>query len=326
MPLLLLSAGILLLLLGGACLVRGASGVALRLKVPPLMIGLTVVAFGTSTPELVVNISGALSGQTDLAFGNAVGSNLANFGLVLGVSALIAPIYLSGQVVRREVPFLLLVTAILLVMASDRSLSGSASLLDRGDALMLFLLFSIFVFFIVRDIAARPDDPVFVESPALPLAANDTKPRLAWHLLLIFAGIASLVAGGEMTISQGGALAMAWGVPAVVIGTFVIAIGTSLPELITSAVAAYRQETDLALGNIVGSNLFNTLIVLPAAAVIAPVAVPTGGVTDLLVGFAFVLVLIPLFLYSNARLGRLAGGALVSLYGVYMAYRFLAFS
>lgn len=326
MPLLLLSAGILLLLLGGACLVRGASGVALRLKVPPLMIGLTVVAFGTSTPELVVNISGALSGQTDLAFGNAVGSNLANFGLVLGVSALIAPIYLSGQVVRREVPFLLLVTAILLVMASDRSLSGSASLLDRGDALMLFLLFSIFVFFIVRDIAARPDDPVFVEPPALPLAANDTTPRLAWHLLLIVAGIASLVAGGELTISQGWALAMAWGVPAVVIGTFVIAIGTSLPELITSAVAAYRRETDLALGNIVGSNLFNTLIVLPAAAVIAPVAVPTGGVTDLLVGFAFVLVLIPLFLYSNARLGRPAGGALVSLYGVYMAYRFLAFS
>ena len=143
-----------------------------------MIVGLTVVAFGTSMPELVVNITGALRGETDLAFGNAVGSNLANFGLVLGAAAVFSPIYLQGQVVRREVPFLLLVTAILMVMAADDSLSGTMPLLDRGDAIILLLCFTIFLYFIVRDIMTSTDDPVLKEAELFPNPAGAHQPHL----------------------------------------------------------------------------------------------------------------------------------------------------
>ena len=139
MAFLLLAVGVTLLLIGGTLLVRGASGIAAHFNVPSMIIGLSVVAFGTSSPELIINITGAMSGETDLAFGNAVGSNLANFGLVLGAAAVLSPIYLQGQIVRREVPFLLLITAILMVMAADDSLANVAPMLVRGDAIILLL-------------------------------------------------------------------------------------------------------------------------------------------------------------------------------------------
>ena len=167
-----------MLLLGGTSLVRGASQIALSLNISPIIVGLTVVAFGTSTPELVVNITGALKGQTDLAFGNAVGSNLANFGLVLGVAALMSPIYLQGQVVRREVPFLLLVTAILMVMAWDEPLNGQTAMLDRADAIILFLLFTIFIYFITRDIAVESSDPLTKEVTAFSSTQQGTKAKV----------------------------------------------------------------------------------------------------------------------------------------------------
>jgi cation:H+ antiporter len=311
-----------MLLVGGTLLVRGASGIARQFNVPTMIIGLTVVAFGTSTPELVVNITGALRGETDIAFGNAVGSNLANFGLVLGMAALLSPIYLQGQVVRREVPFLLLVTAILLVMAWDEPLSGTTPLLDRGDAIILFLLFTVFVYIMVRDIIREKGDPVLREAEHFPVAAKRT--NLTLNITLVLAGMVLLVYGGSMTIEQGAEIAALLNVPEVVVGTFVVAVGTSLPELATSAIAAYKKETDLALGNIVGSNIFNSLVVLPAAGIIQPIPIPSGGDLDLAVGFGFVLVVIPLFVFSGARLGRRAGAALVISYFAYMAYRFMA--
>jgi len=320
MPYLLLASGVVLLLAGGTLLVRGASGIAFALKVPSLVIGLTVVAFGTSTPELVVNITGALRGETELAFGNAVGSNLANFGLVLGLVAMVSPIYLEGQVVRREVPFLLLITAILMVMAWDGPLSGTEPLLDRGDAIILFLLFTVFVYFMVRDMMRETGDPVFLEAQGFPASAPQSS--LLRNALYILAGLAMLIYGGTQTIEQGSAIAALWGVREVVIGLFVVAVGTSLPELATSAVAAYKKETDLALGNIVGSNIFNSLVVLPAAAIVRPLPIPHGGDLDLAAAFAFVLVMIPLFIFSNARLGRVAGAALVATYVMYMVLRF----
>lgn len=311
--------GITLLLIGGASLVRGASGIAHSFNVPNIVIGLTVVAFGTSAPELVINVTGALQGKTDLAFGNAVGSNLANFGLVLGIAAIMSPIYLQGQVIRREVPFLLLITAILLVMVWDTPLSGTQALLDRGDAIILFLLFTVFVYFMVRDFISEEGDPLLVEGDNLSSKASGNG-LLNAALLLI--GLVLLVVGGEMTINNGVAVAKIMGVSEVVIGMFVLAVGTSLPELVTSGIAAYKKETDLALGNIVGSNIFNSLVVLPAAAIIRPLPIPEGGDWDLAVGGAFVLVIIPLFLFSNARLGRLAGIGLITAYFLYLYIRF----
>ena len=316
---LLVLLGIILLLIGGASLVRGATGIAQSFNVPNIVIGLTVVAFGTSAPELVINVTGALQGKTDLAFGNAVGSNLANFGLVLGIAAIMSPIYLQGQVIRREVPFLLLITAILLVMVWDAPLSGTQALLDRGDAIILFLLFTVFVYFMVRDFISAEGDPLLVEGDNLSSKASGN--GLVNSALLLI-GLVLLVVGGEMTIDNGVAIAKIMGVSEVVIGMFVLAVGTSLPELVTSGIAAYKKETDLALGNIVGSNIFNSLVVLPAAAIIRPLPIPKGGDWDLAVGGAFVLVIIPLFLFSNARLGRLAGIGLITSYFLYLYIRF----
>ena len=318
-PFLFVLLGLLLLLVGGASLVRGASGIAQAFNVPNIVIGLTVVAFGTSAPELVINITGALQGKTDLAFGNAVGSNLANFGLVLGLAAIMSPIYLQGQVIRREVPFLLLITAILLVMVWDAPLSGTQALLDRGDAIILFLLFTVFVYFMIRDFISEENDPLLAEGDNLSAKASGN--TLVNSALLII-GLVLLVVGGEMTIDNGVAVAKIMGVSEVVIGMFVLAVGTSLPELVTSGIAAYKKETDLALGNIVGSNIFNSLVVLPAAAIIRPLPIPQGGDWDLAVGGMFVLVLIPLFLFSNARLGRLAGIGLIAGYFLYLYLRF----
>ncbi len=322
MPFLLLAIGIALLLAGGTLMVQGASGIARQFNVPTMIIGLTVVAFGTSTPELVVNITGALRGETALAFGNAVGSNIANFGLVLGLVALLSPIYLQGQMVRRELPFLLLVTAILLVMAWDQPLSGTPAMLDRGDAIILFLLFTIFVYIMVRDIIRGKGDPVLIEVEHYPVVRG--RSSLSLNIVFVLVGMGLLIYGGSMTIDQGTAMAAVLNVPEVVVGTFVVAVGTSLPELATSAIAAYKKETDLAVGNIVGSNIFNTLVVLPAAGIIEPLPIPAGGDLDLAVGFAFVLVVIPLSVFSGARLGRSAGVALVASYFAYMAYRFSA--
>ncbi len=170
MAFLLLTIGLVALLVGGTILVRGASGIASAFNVPTMIIGLTVVAFGTSMPELVVNITGAIKGETDIAFGNVVGSNLANFGLVLGIAAIMSPIYLQGQVVRREVPFLLLITGILMVMAWDETLTGTAPLIDRSDAIILFLLFTVFLYFVVRDVVVETGDPVFAEAEHFPAA------------------------------------------------------------------------------------------------------------------------------------------------------------
>ena len=311
--------GITLLLFGGASLVRGASGIAESLNVPSIIIGLTVVAFGTSAPELVINITGALQGKTDLAFGNAVGSNLANFGLVLGIAAIMSPIYLQGRVIRREVPFLLLITAILLVMVWDQQLSGTLALLDRGDAIILFLLFTVFVYFMVRDFITEEDDPLLVEGET---SSSSGASNTLLNIVLVIAGFVLLVVGGEMTIENGVEVAQLMGVSEVVIGMFVLAVGTSLPELVTSAIAAYKKETDLALGNIVGSNIFNSLVVLPAAAIIRPLPIPKGGDWDLAVGGLFVLVMIPLFLFNNAKLGRLAGVGLLFSYFFYLYLRF----
>lgn len=327
MPYVLLISGIAGLLLGGTALVRGASGIARGFNVSPMLIGLTVVAFGTSTPELVVNITGALRGETDLAFGNAVGSNLANFGLVLGMAAVLSPIYLQGQVVRREVPFLLLITAILMVMAADQPLTDTLPFLDRGDAIILFLLFTVFVYFMIRDIMQETGDPILREAETFPAASKHSE-RSKSHMLrdaaLIVFGLSLLTVGGQLTIEQGAIIAELHAVSQVVIGIFVVAVGTSLPEMVTSAIAAYKKEADLALGNIVGSNIFNSLVVLPTAAIIRPLPIPDGGVLDLAIGFAFVLVVIPLFLFSRAKIGRREGIALLIAYFCYLVYRFSA--
>lgn len=311
--------GIGLLIAGGTALVAGSSQVANRFGISPMIIGLTIVAFGTSAPELVVNLTGALTGQTELAFGNVVGSNISNLGLVLGCAALIRPISIKGAVVHREIPLLLLITTIMTVMALDGFLDREVDHFSRSDGVVLLLLFLIFVYIMVRDvIGADADDALITEAAQAPMMASAPY-RLEW--LLIPAGLALLYFGGRVTVESSVAFAALVGIAPAVVGLFVVAVGTSMPELVTSIVAALRGESDLALGNIIGSNIFNSLFVLPVSAVATPVTIPDQGVFDLAVSWLFAAVLIPIFFLRNACIGRPSAAFLLCAYISYAVYR-----
>lgn len=315
----LIALGLGLLLVGGTSLIRGASAVAARTGVPPLIIGLTVVAFGTSTPELMVTVLGALEGQSQIAYGNVVGSNIANLGLVLGCAALVTPVLIQGQVIRREVPLLLLGTSVLVVMSLDNVLRGASAMLDRADGLILILLFGIFIYVTVGDVRRQRQDPLVTSAELLPFSLKVN----GWlrDLAFVLAGILALAVGGEVTLSSGAELADVLGVAPAVIGLFIIAIGTSLPELVTSIVAAFKKEPDLCVGNVVGSNLVNGLFILPLGAVLHPIPIPDHGLTDLVVSLAFTVFLIPVFFIGQRRLGRPVGTLLLIGYGAYLIIR-----
>ena len=314
----LLVTGLILLLAGGTSLVRGASGVAESYGISPMVVGLTVVAFGTSSPELVVNIIGALNGETDIAFGNITGSNLANLGLVLGFSAVITPIALQGQVIRRELPLLLLATVILLVMTMDTHLRGFSPLLDRSDGLVLLLLFGVFIYIMVMDLLKETQDPLISTMSELSPQLTSSQ-TVNW--LFVAAGVIGLAVGGHLTITHGTDLASMFNVPPTIIGMFVIAIGTSMPELVTSIIAAFRKEADLCVGNVIGSNLFNSLMVLPISALVTPLAIPEGGVGDIIISLLFAAVLLPVFFLRNKMMSRVTGGLFLAAYLGYLILR-----
>lgn len=319
---LLLVLGLGFLLCGGAALVKGASGIAAQFGVSPMIVGLTIVSFGTSSPELVVNVIGALNEQTELAFGNVVGSNLANLGLVLGIAAIVRPMSIDSKLVLREIPLLLLVTAMIVVMAVDPLLKGMAPALDRSDAVVLLLVFCMFLYIAIIDVLRRKAvDPLITHAGGMPLAVGGSARFMNWMYLSI--GIIGLFLGGHLTIENGVELARILDIQSALVGLFIVAIGTSLPELVTSVVAAMRGESDIALGNVVGSNLFNILMVLPVSAVVRPVTVPAGGVVDLGMSLVLAAALIPIFWIGRARLGRRVGFLLVLCYLGYAAWRSL---
>ena len=314
--------GLLLLVSGGGLLVRGASEVAAKHGISPMIVGLTIVGFGTSAPELVVNVMGALRGETALAFGTVIGSNISNLGIVLGVAAIIAPISLQGDVVRREVPYLLLATTMITAMALDGPLEGRAAIIGRTDSVIMLLMFCIFIYITTLDfMRSTQADQLFLDIEDNPVLNSAPTGRVSW--LLIFGGAALLFAGGEFTVRGGSALAAQFGVSPTIIGLFVVAIGTSMPELVTSVIAALRRESDLALGNVIGSNIFNSLLVLPVSGLISQIPIPTGGIGDLAASWVFAAVLIPIFFIGKARLGRVEGVMFVVAYCAYAAYRIL---
>ena len=285
-----------------------------------MIVGLTIVGFGTSAPELVVNIIGGLRGESALAFGNVIGSNISNLALVLGAASLLQSIEIHGSVIRREVPLLLLVTTIITVMALDTVLEGGAARIGASDAVVLLLLFTLFVYITVQDVVlAKKHDALLTEIEESPLVVTEQVSRFHWTYII--AGFALLFVGGEMTVRYSVAFAAVLGVSTTLVGLFIVAIGTSLPELITSVIAALRKESDLALGNILGSNVFNSLIVLPASALAGTVAIPKGGVHDLVVSWLFAAALIPIFLVGRARLGRTSGIMLLIAYAAYAVMR-----
>jgi cation:H+ antiporter len=310
--------GLLLLLGGGDVLVRGAASLARRVGVSPLAIGLTVVAFGTSSPEFAVNIAAAWRGNGAMSFGNIIGSNMANIGLIISGCALLRPLEIKNVVTVREVPMMLLATALVTVLGLDPILSGRPGRYDRGDGLALLLLSLVFLYYTVNDVVAQRRRAQG-NGEAIHLPAE--RP-IATSVLLIALGLAALVAGAEFTVTGAVGLARAFGVGEEIIGLTVVAVGTSLPELAASGVATLRGETDLAIGNVVGSNIFNVLMILGTTAVIRPVPVPPGGAADLGVLCALsVLVWLASSRIGAGRIVRAEAAALLALYVGYMTLR-----
>lgn len=314
--------GLALLVGGGELLIRGASALAKSLGVSSLIIGLTVVAFGTSAPELSINLLAVLRGNTDISFGNIIGSNISNIGLIIGCSALIKPLSVKGTVVTRELPMMFLASIAAFVMGYDLVLRQSPSSYDRIDGIILLLFFSVFLYYNVSEVLINRKDDPFVEQ------AVKKNPNLSMHsillnLLFIFIGLAFLVLGGKLVVDNSVLLAEALGISKVVIGLTIIAIGTSLPELVISVMATIRGETDLAIGNVVGSNIFNLLFVLGVSSTVRPIAVPYAGSKDLIMMLILSAFLLPIAVTQRNKIVRAEGGFLLALYFSYTAVRVL---
>ena len=322
--LLMLVLGLTLLLGGGDLLVRGASALAASFGISPLVVGLTVVAFGTSAPELSVNLMAAFQGSSDISFGNIIGSNIANIGLILGISALIRPLAIHGRIISREIPMMLLASILALIAGMDGLLRQAPNVFDRSDGLVFLLIFCVFLYTTVGDIvSAKPDEPFLKEVEGLPVKTSFSK-TLA-NLALFGAGLVLLVFGGKLAVSGAVGVAELLNVPRAVIGLTIIAVGTSLPELVTSGVATWKGQTDIAIGNVVGSNIFNLLFIAGLSATVTPIPVPTaGGWQDLVMMVLLSLFLLPLCLTDRNRVVRWEGALLLTLYLGFNDWRVLA--
>jgi cation:H+ antiporter len=317
------AAGLLVLIFGGYLVVAGASALAHRLGVSNLVVGLTVVAFGTSAPELAVNLSAAFSGDSGIAFGNVIGSNIANVGLILGLAAAVRALDIQSELLSRELPMMLLATAAAVAMALDPRLSGRPAEYDRVDGLLLLLLFAVFLYGIARAIYRRREaDSLLVASSSA--APTVPRPTLAYSAAMVALGLGALVAGGHFAVKGAVALSVNAGVSTVVIGATVVAVGTSLPELVTSLVAAVRKEHDIAVGNIVGSNIFNLLFILGMTAAIRPLPLPDSGYRDLVALVVCSLVLWVFALTSDRRIMRWEGLILLLTWAGYVFWRYAA--
>lgn len=309
--LLWLTLGLALLVGGAEVMLRGATALARRLGVPTFIIGLTVVAFGTSMPELATSIGAVLKDQSELIVGTVVGSNIANIGLVLGLAAIIQPVGVRGGVVRREVPMLILVTVALVITV----FGGSVTRVEAG---LLVLGFAAFVAWTLY--ASTHLDPadaaivVEVESQT----KDEKAPKVALSLVLVVLGLGAMVVGSDRAVLGATALAQAIGVPAFVIGLTMVAIGTSLPEVVTTVLAAIKGQSDLAVGNVLGSNIFNILCVTGVSGLIGPLDVPVLAVRrDVWMMLGLTLVLLPMML-TRFRVSRAEGGVLMLAYGAYV--------
>lgn len=305
--------GFLILIKGADLLVKGASAIARRFHISDLVIGLTVVAFGTSTPELFVNIVASLKGNTAIAIGNVLGSNIANILLILGISALIYPLSVTKSTVWKEIPFSLLAATILGLMANDARIDGGVlSSLNRTDGLVLLCFFIIFLYYthsIAKDIKGTADH--------IPSAPRDIFRSVANVSL----GILGLTLGGKWIVEGAIQLALSLSISETLVGLTIVAVGTSLPELATSAMAAYRRNVEIAVGNIVGSNIFNIFFVLGTSATIQPLPLQSNSNLDILIGIMASLMLF-FFMFTGKKrsLDRWEGFAFVCCYIGYVVF------
>ena len=304
--LILLVVGFVLLIKGADVFVEGASKVAAMLHIPQIVIGLTIVAFGTSAPEAAVSIASSFKGTSGIAIGNIIGSNIANVLLILGVSGMIGSLSLKKNTFFIESPFVIVITVVLLLLGY---LGGSIS---RLDGCILWLFFLLFLFYLYR-LTKSGDDTAIDEVPEL-----DENDRMWKLILMIVIGIVCVVVGSQVTVDAASAIAKEFGVSDRIIGLTIVSIGTSLPELVTSVSASLKGKNDIAIGNIIGSNIFNILFVLGTAALVSPQAIPFAS-TFLLDGLISIGTIVMFMLFINKERKLRKAGAFVMLLS-YISY------
>ncbi len=305
--------GLVVLVVGADVMVRGASRLAVSFGVSPLVVGLTVVAFGTSAPEMAVSVGSALAGTPDLAIGNVVGSNIANVLLILGISALITPLLVDEQIIRQEIPIMIGASALLVVMALD----GNIGLLESIVLFALVIAYTVFLVIQSRRASKAVQDEF---ETGIPTSTWDS--HWAVQIGLIAAGLAMLVVGADWLVDAAVAFARAFGVSDLVIGLTVVAVGTSMPEIATSIVAAMRGQRDIAVGNVVGSNVFNILAVLGAAGIASGVGLPVSEAArnfDLWVMLAVAFACLPIMI-TGREIARWEGVVFLAYYAAYTAW------
>ena len=304
----LILVGLVLLCLGAEGLVRGSASLALRAGVTPLVVGLTVVAFGTSSPEMVVSTKAAYLGQGSIALGNVVGSNIFNIAVILGLSALVRPLKVNVQLIRFDMPVMIAVSLLACFMFRDGAI-------NRGEALILFVGVLVYTTVVVR-MARR------AHSAALEKEFEEGTPHTSKSVWLdaafVLGGLGLLVVGARFFVMGAVDLAHVWGVSEAVIGLTIVSAGTSMPELATSMVAAFRKQEDIAIGNIVGSNIFNILAILGVSGLIHPFAAEGVKPTDFAFMIGTSIILLPLMRWG-LRLNRYEGLLFLALYGAYLA-------
>ncbi|MCR9102481.1 MAG: calcium/sodium antiporter [bacterium] len=298
--------GFVLLIFGANWLVDGASTLAKKYKISDLAIGLTIVAFGTSAPELVVNVVASVNGYSDIVLGNVIGSNNFNLFIILGLAGLIFPIRVQSSTAWKEIPIALFITVLLLFLLNDFSFTGPGDT-DRLDGFVLLLLFGLFFYYVFTQLKGEDQLPSTAPQKSMPAI-----------LALILGGLAGLVVGGQLVVTHSVSIAGTLGVSEKIIGLTIVAAGTSLPELVTSVVAATKKNSDIAIGNVIGSNIFNILLVLAISSLVNPIEYDPKFNTDLyiLIGGTLFL-LLAMLTGQRKKLDRWEAGVL---FGAYLGY------
>ncbi len=320
--LLLSVVGFVPLIFGAKWLVEGAAAIAHRKNISNLVIGLTIVAFGTSAPELVVNLISAVQGNSGFSFGNVVGSNIVNILVILGISAMIFPVAVKSSTIWIEIPLCLLSALVLIVLANDTVLDDSPqSIINRTDGLILLMFFFVFMYYSFFAMKKKDEASVI----------NVKELSMGKSVFLVITGMLLLTGGGQMIVHYAEKFGMDFGIPDRIMGLTVLSLGTSLPELSTSVIAAIKKNSDISIGNIIGSNIFNTFLILGLSSTINPIPVSSepSSLTSLMSAtnldmmvnlIATVLVFIFVFTRKGRKIDRLEGAFMVLLYAVYMFF------
>ncbi|WP_373600868.1 calcium/sodium antiporter [Paraclostridium bifermentans] len=314
MSFLILIIGFILLIKGADIFVEGSSSIAKKFNVPPMIIGLTIVAMGTSAPEAAVSISSSLAGQNDMSIANVVGSNFFNILVVLGVSAIIAKLPVEENTIKKDTPFLIFISALLLVLGFNLNLS-------RLDGVIFLILFAVFLINMIKSNLNSRSNETSSGETAIAIEVSEEKEAVSLPktLVLCLVGIVGIVFGGDLVVDSATSIATAFGMSANLVGLTIVAMGTSLPEFVTSVIAVKKGETEIAIGNVIGSNIFNILLVLGLAALIHPMTISFIALIDTMFMTA-ITVLLYIFMKKNNSLNRVHGIIFLVIYIAYMVY------